>query len=628
MNPVDILRLLSLAAIWGASFLFMRIVAPEIGTIPTAFFRVSIAAAGLLVILVLMRTSWDFRGKFKTVLLLGVINSGIPATLYSVAAQVLPAGYSAIFNATTPLMGVLIGGLFFHERLSLSKLAGLALGLFGVAILTRAGPVAFDAELLMGALACLLATTCYGFAGFLARRWLDQQGGLDSRLSAFGSMLGASLFLLPLFAYSLRPGGALLLGGSETVGHGPTLFAPVNPKSRLYWRNSHTLHAGAVDFPVGLRSAVRPHHKDFPVPASTPSPANLQTLAEQTLLKAFAPAAVLVNDQGDVLYVHGSVGPYLEPAAGKANWNIHVMARPTIRTQVAVALRQALHDGATVELVGLRLDEDGSRAAVDVTVSLVGVSGAPSVQTAPAGLLLVAFRPAPVPTRSRRRPAGGELPSEALQAELQRCKDEIQALRLEMGASAEELQAANEALQSVNEELQSANEELTTSKEEAQSMNEELQTINNELQTRLDDLALAQSDMQNLLNSTDIATLFLDNGLNVRRYTEQAVPIFHLRESDVGRPLSDLANTLDYPSLLHDVQATLQSLTAHTQAVSAADGRWFSVRIMPYKTLANTVNGAVLTFVDISASKALEFRLREAQLPAPSPTTTTSKTNP
>jgi drug/metabolite transporter (DMT)-like permease len=134
--------------------------------------------------------------------LLGVINSGIPATMYSVAAQVLPAGYSAIFNATTPLMGVLIGGLFFSERLTPSKIAGVCLGLFGVGVLTRAGPVAFDLELLMGALACLLATTCYGFAGFLARRWLDQRGGLDSRLSALGSMLGATLFLLPLFAYS------------------------------------------------------------------------------------------------------------------------------------------------------------------------------------------------------------------------------------------------------------------------------------------------------------------------------------------------------------------------------------------------------------------------------------------
>ncbi|WP_055135327.1 DMT family transporter, partial [Pseudomonas corrugata] len=203
MNPVDLLRLLSLAAIWGASFLFMRIIAPVIGTIPTAFFRVSIAFVGLVVILALMRVDWNFRGKLKVAMGLGLINSGIPATFYSLAAQTLPAGYSAIFNATTPLMGVLIGGLFFSEQLTVAKVSGVFLGLLGVGILTRAGPVAFDLQLLMGALACLMATTCYGFAGFLTRRWLDHQGGLDSRLSALGSMFGATVFLLPLFGYSV-----------------------------------------------------------------------------------------------------------------------------------------------------------------------------------------------------------------------------------------------------------------------------------------------------------------------------------------------------------------------------------------------------------------------------------------
>nr|WP_223194893.1 DMT family transporter [Pseudomonas sp. PSB18] len=203
VNLVDLLRLLSLAAIWGASFLFMRIIAPVIGTIPTAFFRVSIAFVGLVVILALMRVDWNFRGKLKVVMGLGLINSGIPATFYSLAAQTLPAGYSAIFNATTPLMGVLIGGLFFSEQLTVAKVSGVFLGLLGVGILTRAGPVAFDLQLLMGALACLMATTCYGFAGFLTRRWLDHQGGLDSRLSTLGSMFGATVFLLPLFGYSV-----------------------------------------------------------------------------------------------------------------------------------------------------------------------------------------------------------------------------------------------------------------------------------------------------------------------------------------------------------------------------------------------------------------------------------------
>ena len=181
-----------------------------------------------------------------------------------------------------------------------------------------------------------------------------------------------------------------------------------------------------------------------------------------------------------------------------------------------------------------------------------------------------------------------------------------------MRASEEELQAANEELQSTNEELQSANEELTTSKEEAQSMNEELQTINAELQSKLDDLALAQSDMQNLLNSTDIATLFLDNELNVRRFTEQMTRIIHLREGDVGRPLSELASTLIYPELHDDAQETLRTLAFSEKQIATTDGHWYSVRIMPYRTLANVIQGVVITFVDITATKELESRLRKA----------------
>jgi two-component system CheB/CheR fusion protein len=196
--------------------------------------------------------------------------------------------------------------------------------------------------------------------------------------------------------------------------------------------------------------------------------------------------------------------------------------------------------------------------------------------------------------------------------ELQRCRDEIHALRQEMGASAEELQAANEELQSTNEELQSANEELTTSKEESQSMNEELQTLNGELQSKLDDLALAQSDMQNLLNSTDIATLFLDSALNVRRYTDQITRIIHLREGDIGRPLTDLASTLLYPQLNDDAKETLRTLMFTEKQITTTDGLWFMVRIKPYRTLSNVIQGVVITFIDITAAKELESRLRKA----------------
>ena len=411
--------------------------------------------------------------------------------------------------------------------------------------------------------------------------------------------------LVPLFSYSLRPGGVLLLGGAETVGNAQSLFTPMRAKSRLYWRSDHALNPRAVDFPTSLRlPSGRPPQELKVTPPLSP-PANLQGLAEQALLQAFSPPAVLVNDQGDVVYIHGRIGKYLEPASGKANWNIHVMARPAIRSQVAAALRQTLQDRRPIELRGLRLEEDGARTLDVEVVAMLEPK-------ALLGLVMIVFKDsAGAPPKPRRRRVAGA-PDPALAEELQSLKDEVLSLRQEMGASAEELQASNEELQSTNEELQSANEELTTSKEESQSMNEELQTLNGELQSKLDDLALAQSDMQNLLNSTDIATLFLDSELNVRRYTEQITRIIHLREGDIGRPLTDLASTLVYPQLNDDAHETLRALTPTEKQIATTDGQWFMVRIKPYRTLANVIQGVVITLVDITAAKQLEARLRNA----------------
>jgi two-component system, chemotaxis family, CheB/CheR fusion protein len=420
----------------------------------------------------------------------------------------------------------------------------------------------------------------------------------------FGSALQKRL--VPLFHYSLRPGGALLLGGSETVGRAQSLFHPLNPKSRLYWRSDNGAAVGGVVFPTHRRPATRSAPQETTLQHLNTPPANLQSLADQLLLQSFSPPAVLVNEAGDIVYVSGHTGRYLEPAAGKANWNIHVMARPSIRAQLAVALRTALSEKSSVELRALRLDDD-THATVDITVQAV-------VQPRSLfGMAMIVFRdvpPAPARGGRRTKPAGGADPG--LTEELARSREEIQALRQEMRASQEELQAANEELQSTNEELQSANEELTTSKEEAQSMNEELQTINGELQSKLDDLALAQSDMQNLLNSTDIATLFLDSQLNVRRYTEQIARVIHLREGDIGRPLSELASTLIYPELHADLKETLRTLAFSEKQIATSDGHWFTVRIMPYRTLANVIQGVVITFVDITVAKELESRLRKA----------------
>jgi drug/metabolite transporter (DMT)-like permease len=197
MNTANLLRLFLLAALWGGSFLFMRIAAPVLGAVPTAFGRVVLGAVGLLGLIAVMKLPARFGDKFKATLMLGAINSGIPFLMFALAARSLPAGYSAILNATTPLMGVVIGVLAFGEQLTWSKAAGVFVGLVGVMVLTRAGPVALTAAALWGVAACLLATACYGLAGFLTKRWITQRGGLDSRIVALGSQLGAVLFLLP-----------------------------------------------------------------------------------------------------------------------------------------------------------------------------------------------------------------------------------------------------------------------------------------------------------------------------------------------------------------------------------------------------------------------------------------------
>ncbi len=411
--------------------------------------------------------------------------------------------------------------------------------------------------------------------------------------------------LMPLFHYSLRPGGILLLGGSETIGRAQGLFAPLDLKSRCYQRSDGASSIASMNLSMQRHFAARTQAQETNVtPPNTPAP-NLQALADQLILQKLAPATVLVNDQGDIIYISGRTGKYLEPAAGRANWNIHVMARPGIRTQVTSAMRTALEEQHDVELSGLSVEND-AQLLVDITVRPL------NEPKGLAGTMMVVFRERALPlttkTKRRKSDAAADL---VLSDELLRAQAEVRALRQTTRASEEELQAANEELQSTNEELQSANEELTTSKEEAQSMNEELQTINAELHSKLDDLALAQSDMQNLLNSTDIATLFLDSALNVRRFTEKMTRIIHLREGDIGRPLSELASTLNYPALHVDAKETLRTLAFSEKQIASSDGLWFSVRIMPYRTLANVIQGVVITFVDITATKELESRLRK-----------------
>ncbi len=412
--------------------------------------------------------------------------------------------------------------------------------------------------------------------------------------------------LLPLYHYSLRTGGLLLLGSSETVGSFSKLFEPVDSKLRLYLRRQTLPAAGPVflmkSFPPLLKLS-----KEAPMPSSPNAAQNsdsLQAAADHVLLQVHAPPAVVVNAAGDIVYISGRTGKYLEPAAGKANWNFHAMIRETMREPLANALRQAVTKAELLQVSGLQVAAAGGVHGVDVTLQPLHEPAALK------GAVMIVFRDVAAPRRRGRRTAATA--AQAMHsAEVQQYRDEFQRLREENRASREELQSANEELQSTNEELQSAIEELTTSKEEMQSMNEELQTVNAEMQSKLDDLALAQSDMKSLLNSTEIAMLFLDQNLNVRRFTDRAAKIINLRDSDIGRPLSDLTTSLQYPALSDDAHETLRTLVFSEKQIQSSDQRRFSVRIMPYRRLDNVIDGAVITFADITEMKPGEATLRK-----------------
>jgi two-component system CheB/CheR fusion protein len=414
--------------------------------------------------------------------------------------------------------------------------------------------------------------------------------------------------LLPLFHYSLNPGGVLFLGSAETVGGSADLFGPLEGKARIFQRKDSRGRHALADFPSDF----------FPGPVGVmpearvvkPAP-NLQTLAEQLLLESFAPPAVLVSPEGDIVYVSGRTGKYLEPAAGKANLNVFAMAREGLRYELTQAFHQAARQKDRVVTRGIKVKTEGGEQDLDLTVQ--ALDKPESLR----GLLMVIFqdRPAPLVDTTLGRPGkarGTNARIAELERELQRNSEETQVTREEMQTSQEELKSTNEELQSTNEELQSTNEELTTSKEEMQSLNEELQTVNAELQSKVDELSRTNNDMKNLLNSTEIACIFLDENLNVRRFTTQATRLIKLIPADVGRPLTDIASDLIYPGLAQDVAEVLATLVFVEKQVATKDGRWYQAKIMPYRTMDNVIDGVVMTFADITASKSLELELRQS----------------
>jgi len=425
--------------------------------------------------------------------------------------------------------------------------------------------------------------------------------------------LGADLQkkLFPLFHYSLKPGGTLFLGSAESIGNFGELFSTLEAKARIYRRQDAKQRIFDVDFPIR-------HTDDSPNFTLTPPPnmppANLQTLADQLLLQKFSPAAVLTNPEGDVIFISGRTGKYLEPAAGKANWNIHAMAREGLRQELILALPKALRTFQTVVVHNLMVEGNSEAPRVDLTIHPIDEPGPLH------GMAMIVFADvAAIKPEAKRRM--GEQVADARVVELEQAlvkeREEVQCIREEMQTSHEELKSANEELQSTNEELQSTNEELTTSKEEMQSLNEELQTVNAELQSKVDEWSATSNDMKNLLNSTDIATVFIDNQMHVRRFTSQATDIFKFIPGDIGRPLADIVHKLDYPELESDVQGVLRTLVFSEKQITSNDGYWYIVRIMPYRTQENVIDGVVITFIDISVAKRLEAELRAAKTSLP-----------
>jgi two-component system, chemotaxis family, CheB/CheR fusion protein len=425
--------------------------------------------------------------------------------------------------------------------------------------------------------------------------------------------------LIPLFHYALNPNGLLLLGSSETVGDFVELFAPVDRKAKLYESRGDPR---ALRQPSFARFSPRlsegvgggGHARSSGRAGGTP----LRELAERALLSR-APVGALVNEHGDILYLHGQTGKFLEPSPGEAMLNIVKMARQGLRQELTRALQQAMARNELVSCPNVRVKTNGDYTAINLTVQPLLAEAA---LAGPATLFLVAFEELASVEGPHSSPNEGSPATEPTSdAERQivrlmhelRTKDEhLLSTQEQMQTSNEELRSSNEELQSTNEELQSTNEELETSKEELQSVNEELATVNSELQAKVSDLSRVNNDMNNLLAGTGVGTVFVDHQLCIQRFTPAVTQLINLIRSDIGRPLAHIVNNLQgYDRLVLDVQDVLDTLTPKEVEVKTHAGAWHLLRIRPYRTLDNVIEGAVITFMEVTEQKRAQAVMLE-----------------
>ena len=404
--------------------------------------------------------------------------------------------------------------------------------------------------------------------------------------------------VIGIFHYSLKTGGILFLGSSESVGNRTDVFRIIDKKWKLFQsKPGGTQALIGTPFP-----AWPPEHTRTGTPIQAPvRKTNIEETVHLALLAAFAPPAVIVNEKGDIIFIHGDTAKYLTPSPGRPALNIGQMTREGLRFSMRSALMAAASHGREAVYRNVEVKTNGNTEKIDL--SIIPLARAEDEET----LFMFTFQP--VMQKEKPGTKGGmglEVDKDRL-AELEReliyTRESLEAAAEEAQAANEELKSANEELQSSNEELQSTNEELETSKEELQSVNEELTTVNSELRSKIEQLSQSESDIKNLLDSTEIATIFLDNDLRIKRFNSEASRIINLIASDVGRPIGDMTLNIDYPELADKARGVIATLHSFDLEVQGKDKSWYVMHIIPYRTLDNVIDGVVMTFTDITEVK-------------------------
>jgi len=431
--------------------------------------------------------------------------------------------------------------------------------------------------------------------------------------------------LMPLFHYALNPDGMLVLGSSESVGDFVNLFTPIERKARIFQRKPHDFGPHRLGI-SGLFE--RPPENEIARRTRSVGPSEnklpLSQIAERTLLEHYSPVGALVNERGDILYLLGRTGRYLEPTPGEASLNIFRMAREGLRGDLTIAFHRAVSLGVLTRHPGLRVKNDRDFTTVNLSVLPVPTDAEGAI---PRGLFLIILEEefatdpkqsieAAMETTERAAALSTDLDAYIvrLKQELRAKEEYLQTTNEELETSNEELRSAHEEMQSVNEEMQSTNEELETSREELQSVNEELATVNNELQAKVVDLSRSNNDMKNLLSGTGIGTIFVDHLLRILRFTPTVSALINLIETDVGRPVDQIrSNLVGYDHLAGDIREVLESLVPKELEVQTTTGEWYLLRIRPYRTLENVIEGAVITFTEISIMKKAQAALRHSE---------------